>query len=83
MPHWQRGKYDRKAALHAISAVLAGRPVAEKSLALIAKALSRAPVLEVVDSLIMLDRLDMPSTDHMAGPPLANERCLTCKIDHL
>ena len=41
-----------------ISAVLAGRALAEKSLALIAKALSRAPVLEVVDSLIMRDRFD-------------------------
>jgi transcriptional regulator with XRE-family HTH domain len=39
-----------------ISAALAGRPVAAKSLALIAKALSRTPVLDVVDSLIMSDR---------------------------
>jgi transcriptional regulator with XRE-family HTH domain len=42
-----------------ISAALAGRPVAEKSLALIAKALSRAPVLDVVDSLIMRERSDV------------------------
>ncbi len=39
-----------------ISTALAGRPVAEKSLALIAKALSRTPVLDVVDALIMSDR---------------------------
>jgi transcriptional regulator with XRE-family HTH domain len=41
-----------------ISAALAGRPVAEKSLALIAKALSRVPVLGFVDSLIIGESLD-------------------------
>ena len=41
-----------------ISTALAGRPVAAKSLALIATALSRAPVLDVVDSLIMRERAD-------------------------
>jgi lambda repressor-like predicted transcriptional regulator len=42
-----------------ISTALAGRPVAEKSLALIAKALSRAPVLDVVDYLVLQDGPDM------------------------
>jgi lambda repressor-like predicted transcriptional regulator len=42
-----------------ISAALAGRPVAEKSLALIAKALSRASVLDVVDYLVLQDGPDM------------------------
>ena len=41
-----------------ISTALAGRPVAAKSLALIAAALSRVPVLDVVDSLIMRERSD-------------------------
>jgi transcriptional regulator with XRE-family HTH domain len=41
-----------------ISTALAGRPVAAKSLALIATALSRAPVLDVVDALIMRERPD-------------------------
>ena len=36
-----------------VSAALAGRPVAERSLTLIAKALARTPVLDVVDTLIM------------------------------
>jgi hypothetical protein len=35
-----------------ISSALAGRPIAEKSLALIAKALSRALVLDVVDAMV-------------------------------
>jgi lambda repressor-like predicted transcriptional regulator len=39
-----------------ISTALAGRPVAEKSLALIAKALSQAPVLDGIDALIMSER---------------------------
>jgi lambda repressor-like predicted transcriptional regulator len=38
-----------------ISAALAGRPVAEKSLALIAKALSQASVIGIVDSLLRQD----------------------------
>ena len=42
-----------------ISAALAGRPIAERSLALIAKALSRASVLDVVDSLVLQDGPDM------------------------
>jgi len=39
-----------------ISAALAGRPIAATSLGLIAKALSRAPILDVVDNLIMSER---------------------------
>lgn len=43
-----------------ISAALAGRPVAAKSLGLIARALSRTPVvLDVVDSLLMRERSDV------------------------
>jgi len=42
-----------------ISGALAGRPVAAKSLSLIAKALSQAPVLDVVDLLIMGERVDV------------------------
>lgn len=42
-----------------ISAALGGKPVAAKSLALIAKALSRVPVLDVVDALIMSDGLEL------------------------
>jgi transcriptional regulator with XRE-family HTH domain len=42
-----------------ISAALAGRPIAEKSLALIAKSLSRASVLDVVDYLVLQDGPDM------------------------
>jgi transcriptional regulator with XRE-family HTH domain len=38
-----------------ISASLAGRPVAANTLAHIAKALSRAPVLDVIDRLIIND----------------------------
>jgi hypothetical protein len=41
-----------------ISTALAGRPVAARSLALIAKALSQAPILDVVDALIMRERAD-------------------------
>jgi transcriptional regulator with XRE-family HTH domain len=36
-----------------ISTALAGRPVAERSLALIAKALSQTPAIDIVDSLIL------------------------------
>jgi transcriptional regulator with XRE-family HTH domain len=35
-----------------VSASLAGRPVTAKSLALIAKALMRAPVIDIVDALL-------------------------------
>lgn len=38
-----------------ISSALAGRPVAAKSLGLMAQALLRVPVIGVVDSLIMTD----------------------------
>lgn len=38
-----------------VSAALAGRPIAEKSLELIADALSRVPAKDVIDSLIMND----------------------------
>lgn len=41
-----------------VSAALAGRPVAERSLGLMATALARAPVLDVVDTLIMNDPPD-------------------------
>ena len=36
-----------------VSAALTGRPIAPRSLTMIADALLRAPVLEVIDSLIM------------------------------
>jgi hypothetical protein len=39
-----------------VSAALSGKPIAERSLALMATALSRTPVLDVVDALIMSDR---------------------------
>lgn len=39
-----------------ISSALSGRPISPSSLALIAKALSRAPAIEIVDSLIMVQR---------------------------
>jgi lambda repressor-like predicted transcriptional regulator len=42
-----------------ISAALSGWPIAAKSVALIAKALSQAPVLDGVDSLIMSERSDV------------------------
>jgi transcriptional regulator with XRE-family HTH domain len=42
-----------------ISAALRGRPIAAKSLALIARALSRVPVLDLVDSIIMSDQSDL------------------------
>lgn len=42
-----------------VSAALAGRPVSEHSLALIAKALSRAPVLDIIDVLIVSERADL------------------------
>jgi lambda repressor-like predicted transcriptional regulator len=45
-----------------ISAALAGRPVAERSLALIAAALSHPEVLDIVDRLIMSD-----ATTHSLG----------------
>jgi transcriptional regulator with XRE-family HTH domain len=41
-----------------VSAALSGKPIAERSLALMANALSRAPVLDVVDRLIMSERSD-------------------------
>jgi hypothetical protein len=43
-----------------ISAALAGRSIAAKSLSLMAQALSRAPVIEVIDSLMLNER---PSID--------------------
>jgi len=45
-----------------VSAALAGRPIAAKSLGLMAKALLRVPANEVIDSLMMLD-----SSDHTLG----------------
>jgi lambda repressor-like predicted transcriptional regulator len=58
---WAATDLAREARLSqaTISTALAGRPVAAKSLALIAKALSRAPVLDVVDLLIMRERTDV------------------------
>jgi transcriptional regulator with XRE-family HTH domain len=52
---WAASDLAREARLSqaTISATLAGRPISETSLALIAKALSRAPILTIVDSLIM------------------------------
>jgi transcriptional regulator with XRE-family HTH domain len=41
-----------------VSAALAGRSISENSLALIATALQRAPVIGVIDSLIMLGSTD-------------------------
>lgn len=38
-----------------ISAALAGRPIAARSLALIAEALTRSPVIDVIDSLLAPD----------------------------
>jgi len=57
---WAATDLAREARLSqaTISTALAGRPVAAKSLALIATALSRAPVLDIVDSLIMRERSD-------------------------
>ena len=51
---WAATDLARAARLsHAtISTALAGRPVAERSLVLIAKALSQAPVLDGVDGLL-------------------------------
>lgn len=42
-----------------VSTALRGKPIAEKSFALMAKALSRTPVLDVADALIMSDRPDI------------------------
>jgi transcriptional regulator with XRE-family HTH domain len=42
-----------------VSAALAGRPIAARSLMLMAEAFRRAPANDVVDSLIMLDRPDI------------------------
>jgi hypothetical protein len=42
-----------------VSTALSGRPIAEKSFALIARALSRAPVLDIADSLIMSESRDI------------------------
>ena len=43
-----------------VSTALSGRPIAEKSLALMAAALKRTPVMDVLDSLIMRES---PGTD--------------------
>ncbi len=42
-----------------ISTALAGKPIAEKSLSMIAAALLRTPTSDVIDSLIMRIPLDM------------------------
>ena len=42
-----------------ISAALAGRPINPQSLALIAKALARAPVIPAIDSLLAPDTPDV------------------------
>jgi transcriptional regulator with XRE-family HTH domain len=58
---WAAADLAREARIsHAtVSAALAGKPIAEKSLGLISKALSRAPILDVVDALLMNDRSDV------------------------
>jgi hypothetical protein len=55
---WAASDLAREARLSqaTVSAALTGRPIAERSLALIAKALSRMPVLDAVDRLILGDR---------------------------
>ena len=57
---WNAADLAREARLgHAtVSAALAGRPVAAKSVELIARALLRAPAVEMIDSLIMFDPSD-------------------------
>jgi lambda repressor-like predicted transcriptional regulator len=45
-----------------VSAALAGRPIAAGSLALIAKALSRVPASDVIDSLIFIERRGLDLT---------------------
>jgi lambda repressor-like predicted transcriptional regulator len=52
---WSASILSREAQLSpaTVSAALAGRSISESSLALIAGALQRAPVIDVIDSLIM------------------------------
>lgn len=57
---WAATDLAREARLSpaTVSAALAGRSISENSLALIATALQRAPVISVIDSLIMLGSTD-------------------------
>ena len=54
---WDARALAREARLSeaTVSTALAGRPIAAKSLALIAQALLRAPTLDVIDNLLLLD----------------------------
>jgi transcriptional regulator with XRE-family HTH domain len=58
---WAAADLAREARIsHAtVSAALAGKPIAERSLGLMSKALSKAPVLDVADALLMNDRGDL------------------------
>ncbi len=60
---WAATDLARESRLSAatISAALSGRPIAAKSLALIAKTLLRVPAMDVIDSLILTgqDGLDL------------------------
>jgi lambda repressor-like predicted transcriptional regulator len=57
---WAAADLAREARLSnaTLSAALSGRPIAERSLGLIAAALQRTPIISVVDSLIMNDTGD-------------------------
>ncbi len=50
---------ESKLSQATISAALAGKPIAEKSLSMIAAALLRTPASDVIDSLIMRIPLDV------------------------
>jgi transcriptional regulator with XRE-family HTH domain len=54
---WAASDLAREARLSqaTVGAALSGRPIAERSLARMANALSRSPVLPVIDSLLMSD----------------------------
>jgi transcriptional regulator with XRE-family HTH domain len=58
---WAATDLAREARLSqaTISTALGGRPIAATSLALIAKALSRTPVLDIIDALIVSNDLDL------------------------
>ena len=57
---WSATDLAREARLaqSTVSAALAGRPISNRSLELIARALLRAPAVDVIDLLIMFDPLD-------------------------
>jgi len=58
---WAASDLARAARLSeaTVSATLAGRPIAAKSLALMGQALSKTPTIGIVDSLIMSDPRDV------------------------